>query len=37
VSAQGQQVLQENAQMLRKCPQMQVTIEGHCDERGTAE
>jgi peptidoglycan-associated lipoprotein len=37
VSAQGQQVLQENAQMLRKYPQMQVTIEGHCDERGTAE
>jgi len=37
VSAEGQRVLQENAQVLRKYPQMQVTIEGHCDERGTAE
>jgi len=37
VGTQGQQVLQENAQVLRKYPQMQVTIEGHCDERGTAE
>lgn len=37
VGTQGQQALQENAQVLRKYPQMQVTIEGHCDERGTAE
>jgi peptidoglycan-associated lipoprotein len=37
VTAQGQQVLQENAQVLKKYAQMQVTIEGHCDERGTAE
>jgi peptidoglycan-associated lipoprotein len=37
VSPAGQQVLQENADIMRKYPQMQVTIEGHCDERGTAE
>jgi peptidoglycan-associated lipoprotein len=37
VTAAGQTVLQQNADILRKYPQMQVTIEGHCDERGTAE
>ena len=37
VSAEGQQVLQANAAVLRKYPAWQVTIEGHCDERGTAE
>jgi peptidoglycan-associated lipoprotein len=37
VGADGQQILQANAQMLRKYPTWQVTIEGHCDERGTAE
>ncbi|HYB94995.1 MAG TPA: peptidoglycan-associated lipoprotein Pal [Vicinamibacterales bacterium] len=37
VSASGQQVLQENAAVLKKYPTWQVTIEGHCDERGTAE
>ena len=37
VSASGQQVLQANAAVLKKYPSMQVTIEGHCDERGTAE
>ena len=37
VSAAGQQVLQANAAVLNKYPGMQVTIEGHCDERGTAE
>jgi peptidoglycan-associated lipoprotein len=37
VSADGQQVLQANAAVLKKYPGMQVTIEGHCDERGTAE
>ncbi|HWI18127.1 MAG TPA: peptidoglycan-associated lipoprotein Pal [Vicinamibacterales bacterium] len=37
VSPSGQQVLQENAAVLKKYPSMQVTIEGHCDERGTAE
>lgn len=37
VSGEGQQILQANAAVLRKYPNMQVTIEGHCDERGTAE
>ncbi len=37
VSAEGQQVLQANAAVLKKYPTWQVTIEGHCDERGTAE
>ena len=33
----GQQVLQANAAVLKKYPTWQITIEGHCDERGTAE
>ena len=37
VSADGQQVLQANAAVLKKYPTWQITIEGHCDERGTAE
>jgi peptidoglycan-associated lipoprotein len=37
VSGAGQQVLQANASVLKKYPGMQVTVEGHCDERGTAE
>jgi peptidoglycan-associated lipoprotein len=37
VNAEGQRLLQENADMMRKNPSWQVTIEGHCDERGTAE
>ena len=37
VSPEGQQVLQANAAVLKKYPNMQITIEGHCDERGTAE
>ena len=37
VNADGQKALQENADMMRKNTQWQVTIEGHCDERGTAE
>ncbi len=37
VSSEGQVVLQANAAVLRKYPAWQVTIEGHCDERGTAE
>jgi len=37
VGAEGQRVLQENAEMMRSNPRWQVTIEGHCDERGTAE
>ncbi len=37
VSATGQQVLQANAAVLKRYPTWQITIEGHCDERGTAE
>ena len=37
VSGDSQKVLQENAEVMRKNSQWQVTIEGHCDERGTAE
>ena len=37
VSAEGQQVLQGNAKVLKQFPSWQITIEGHCDERGTAE
>jgi len=37
VSPAGQQVLQANAAVLKKYPTWQITIEGHCDERGTAE
>lgn len=37
VSGPGQQVLQNNAAILKKYASMQITVEGHCDERGTAE
>ena len=33
----GRAVVTANAQVLRKYPTWVVTIEGHCDERGTAE
>jgi peptidoglycan-associated lipoprotein len=33
----GRAVVQANADMLKKYPTWQITIEGHCDERGTAE
>lgn len=37
VSAEGRALLQASAQVLRQQPTWQVTVEGHCDERGTAE
>jgi peptidoglycan-associated lipoprotein len=37
LSAAAQQALQENAGVLKKYGTWQITIEGHCDERGTAE
>jgi peptidoglycan-associated lipoprotein len=37
VSAAGQAVLDANADVLKRYPGWVVTIEGHCDERGTAE
>ncbi len=37
IDGQGQQLLQQNADVLKRYPSWQITIEGHCDERGTAE
>ncbi len=37
VSPQSQKVLDGNAEVLKKYQTWVVTIEGHCDERGTAE
>jgi len=37
ISSEGRTVLDENAATLKKYPSWTVTIEGHCDERGTAE
>ena len=33
----GQQALANNADLLKRYPTWQISIEGHCDERGTAE
>ena len=37
ISPEGQQILQRQSDWLRRFPQVTVTIEGHCDERGTRE
>ena len=37
VSAESQKVLDANAALLKRYPRWAVTLEGHCDERGTAE
>ena len=37
VDAEGQKVLNANAEILKKYPTWVITIEGHADERGTAE
>lgn len=37
VPADGRAILDETANLLRRNPTWVVTIEGHCDERGTAE
>jgi peptidoglycan-associated lipoprotein len=37
VNAAAQGVLATNATVLKKYPSWTITIEGHCDERGTAE
>jgi peptidoglycan-associated lipoprotein len=37
VDAAGQQTLNANAEILKKYPEWVITIEGHADERGTAE
>jgi peptidoglycan-associated lipoprotein len=37
LSADAQQALQANAELMKQNGTWQITIEGHCDERGTAE
>jgi peptidoglycan-associated lipoprotein len=37
VNDEGRTILQANAAILKKYPSWVITIEGHCDERGTAE
>jgi peptidoglycan-associated lipoprotein len=37
ISSEGQEILQRQAQWLQRYGQVTVTIEGHCDERGTRE
>jgi peptidoglycan-associated lipoprotein len=37
IDAQGQQAIVENAGLLKKYTDWVITIEGHCDERGTPE
>jgi peptidoglycan-associated lipoprotein len=37
ISSEAQQILQRQASWLQHYPNVSVTIEGHCDERGTRE
>jgi peptidoglycan-associated lipoprotein len=37
ITKDGQAILDENGALLKRNPTWSVTIEGHCDERGTAE
>src|SRR6266700_2143790 len=37
ISSEGQQILKRQAEWLRRYGNVSVTIEGHCDERGTRE
>jgi peptidoglycan-associated lipoprotein len=37
ISSEGQQILQRQAEWLKRYANVGVTIEGHCDERGTRE
>ena len=37
LTADGQKTLDQNAALLKRYPSWTVTVEGHCDERGTAE
>jgi len=37
INSEGQQILQRQAEWLRRYANVTVTIEGHCDERGTRE
>ena len=37
IRREDEEILRENAAFLKKNPKMKIQIEGHCDERGTAE
>lgn len=37
ITASAQQTLEQNAACLKQAPEQKVTLEGHCDERGTME
>jgi len=37
LSAEAQKALDQNAALIKRYPSWAVTLEGHCDERGTAE
>jgi peptidoglycan-associated lipoprotein len=37
IKAEGQKTLERQAQWLKKYPNVTVTVEGHCDDRGTRE
>jgi peptidoglycan-associated lipoprotein len=37
IKPEGQQTLQRQAEWLKRYPNVTITIEGHCDERGTRE
>ena len=37
IAAESQRVLARKAELLKKFPQIKVSIQGHCDERGTEE
>jgi peptidoglycan-associated lipoprotein len=37
IDGDGQRLLETNAEILKRYPTWQISIEGHCDERGTAE
>ena len=37
IRREDEDILRENAAFLKKNPKMKIQIEGHCDERGTAE
>jgi len=37
IKAEGQQTLERQAAWLKKYPSVKVTVEGHCDDRGTRE
>ncbi len=37
IRREDEEILRENAALLKKNPKMKIQIEGHCDERGTVE